>query len=130
MEDEKNSLVNGTSPPHAQVELEKDLKIEEAVSTGYVGYVQSPKIRTEQETEADSTGYEEAPEVAMPDDATGHVEAEYVAEPEEEFKEGDRVVDVMTGNRGVVVGYHEGRVVFDNKDFGRCTRPAIMLQKI
>jgi putative DNA primase/helicase len=62
-------------------------------------------------------------------------EEEYLAEPEEEddeeeFLVGDRIVDVCTGNVGIVTGYRDGRVVFNNKDFGSCSRPPIMLQKI
>jgi hypothetical protein len=61
-------------------------------------------------------------------------EAEYLAEAEEtdeeEFKEGDRIIELLSGIKGVVVGIRDGRVVFDCKEFGRCSRPAMMLQKI
>jgi putative DNA primase/helicase len=61
-------------------------------------------------------------------------EEEYLTEPEEDEAEvleiGDRIIEILSGVKGVVVGFRDGRVVFDCSEFGRCSRPAIMLQKI
>jgi putative DNA primase/helicase len=61
-------------------------------------------------------------------------ETEYLESPEEDEAEvleiGDRIIEILSGVKGVVVGFRDGRVVFDCTEFGRCSRPAIMLQKI
>jgi putative DNA primase/helicase len=61
-------------------------------------------------------------------------EEEYLTEPEEDEAEvleiGDRIIEILSGIKGVVVGFKDGRVVFDCREFGRCSRPAIMLMKV
>jgi putative DNA primase/helicase len=70
--------------------------------------------------------------LAEPDDH--ETTEEYLTEPEEDEAEvleiGDRIIEILSGVKGVVVGFRDGRVVFDCREFGRCSRPAIMLQKI
>jgi putative DNA primase/helicase len=131
--EKKNDLINETPPPINQLKAINDVKIENAVQTSYVDHAEEAQTDVEQETEANSTGYEVTHEVAMLDDSTGYVE-EYLTEPEEDEAEvleiGDRIIEILSGIKGVVVGFRDGRVVFDCAEFGRCSRPAIMLQKI
>jgi putative DNA primase/helicase len=119
-EDQKNQCGEQTFIPTAQLEVVNDVKIENAVQTGYVDHAEEAQTDVEQETEANSTAY---------------VEEEYLAAPEEDEAEevleiGDRIIEILSGVKGVVVGFKDGRVVFDCREFGRCSRPAIMLQKI
>jgi putative DNA primase/helicase len=70
--------------------------------------------------------------LAEPDDH--ETTEEYLELPEEDNEEvleiGDRIIEILSGVKGVVVGFRDGRVVFDCREFGRCSRPAIMLKKI
>jgi hypothetical protein len=79
----------------------------------------------------------------MSDAQTAYVEEDtYLESPEEDEMEvleigapygicvADRIIEILSGIKGVVVGFRDGRVVFDCREFGRCSRPAIMLQKI
>jgi hypothetical protein len=43
---------------------------------------------------------------------------------------GDRVVDIINGFKGTVVGYRDDRVVFDTYELGRSSRPADLLRKL
>ena len=46
------------------------------------------------------------------------------------LKIGDRVIDVINGFKGTVVGYRVDRVVFDTYELGRYSRPADLLFKL
>ncbi|WP_242578190.1 AAA family ATPase [Chroococcus sp. FPU101] len=53
-----------------------------------------------------------------------------VLQDEEILEIGDHVIDVITEVKGVVVGFKDGRVVFDCRKFGRCSRPSELLFKL
>lgn len=132
--EEKNHQVNENPLPVNQLEVNKNLKIEEVTQIGYTAYVEEAEVEIEQKTEANLTDDEVTPQVAMSDAETDYAE-EYLESPEEEDKTevleiGDRVLELLSGIKGVVVGFKDGRVVFDCAEFGRCSRRAILLKKI
>jgi putative DNA primase/helicase len=127
--EEKNPVLDQISSVPEQVSLNKTETEIQVFSN------QLPQASLDFSNETPKENLDKDEQASEPQELSSELkEEEYLTEPEEkeeqEFSVGDRIVDIVTGSQGIVTGYRDGRVVFDNKDFGSCSRPPIMLQKI
>ncbi|PSF30596.1 hypothetical protein C7H19_23530 [Aphanothece hegewaldii CCALA 016] len=107
--------INSTTVQHSEMEEvdENELNADKTIVTGDENLIQQPT-----KVEGESEG------VNQPI-------SKNVLQNEEEILEiGDRIIDVITEVKGVVVGFQEGRVVFECREFGRCSRPLELLFKL
>ncbi|PSF34968.1 hypothetical protein C7H19_18155 [Aphanothece hegewaldii CCALA 016] len=106
---------NSTTVQHSKVVEENEIEsnVDEAIVTEDENLIQhSTNI------EGESEGVEQP------------VSQNVLQDEEEVLEIGDRVIDVITEVKGVVVGFKDGRVVFDCREFGRCSRPSELLFKL
>jgi hypothetical protein len=131
--EEKNPVLDQVSSAPPEASLVSLDHTEKEIQTSLSSIAEPSLDASPKEYLAEPDDHETTEEYLTEPDDLENTE-EYLESPEEDEAEvleiGDRIIEILSGVKGVVVGFRDGRVVFDCREFGRCSRPAIMLQKI